>query len=177
MLNVRCSPIFKMVNPSINEREPRLDRLQLVALAVLMVIGTLFIYSATAANASSATLAWYDQIWVRQIVWYGLGIGAGAALGLVDYHTLARWSYVAYGASLFFLVIVLIPHIGTTHGWGAQRWIDLGFFQFQPSEFAKLAFILAAANYLGRPADELRQRLVFWKGIGLMLLPFLLILK
>ena len=166
-----------MVNPSINEREPRLDRLQLVALAVLMVIGTLFIYSATAANASSATLAWYDQIWVRQIVWYGLGIGAGAALGLVDYHTLARWSYVAYGASLFFLVIVLIPHIGTTHGWGAQRWIDLGFFQFQPSEFAKLAFILAAANYLGRPADELRQRLVFWKGIGLMLLPFLLILK
>ena len=166
-----------MVNPSINEREPKLDRLQLVALAVLMGIGTLFIYSATMANASSATLVWHDQIWVRQLVWYALGIGAGVALCLVDYHTLARWSYVAYGASIFFLVIVLIPHIGTTHGWGAQRWIDLGFFQFQPSEFAKLAFILAAANYLSRPVDELRQRRVFWKGIGMILLPFVLILK
>ncbi len=166
-----------MVNPSINEREPKLDRLQLVALAVLMLIGTLFIYSATMANASAAMLSWYDQIWVRQLVWYAMGIGAGVALCLVDYHTLARWSYVAYAASIFFLVIVLIPHIGTTHGWGAQRWIDLGFFQFQPSEFAKLAFILAAANYLGRPADELGQRLVFWKGIGMMMLPFLLILK
>ncbi|MEI6195154.1 MAG: FtsW/RodA/SpoVE family cell cycle protein [Verrucomicrobiota bacterium] len=166
-----------MVNPSINEREPKLDRLQLVALAVLMGIGTLFIYSATMANASAAMLSWYDQIWVRQLLWYALGIGAGVGLCLVDYHTLARWSYVAYAASIFFLVIVLIPHIGTTHGWGAQRWIDLGFFQFQPSEFAKLAFILAAANYLGRPADELAQRMVFWKGIGLMMLPFVLILK
>lgn len=166
-----------MFNPLINEREPKLDRLQLVALAVLMGIGTLFVYSATMANPSSALLPWYDQSWVRQIVWYALGIGAGVALCLVDYHTLARWSFVAYGASIFFLVIVLIPHIGTSHGWGAQRWIDLGFFQFQPSEFAKLAFILAAANYLSRPMDELREPLVFWKGIGLILLPFLLILK
>jgi rod shape determining protein RodA len=166
-----------MINSTINEREPKLDRLQLVALAVLMGIGTLFVYSATMANASSAMLPWYDQSWVRQIVWYTLGLGAGVTLCLVDYHTLARWSFVAYGASIFFLVIVLIPHIGTSHGWGAQRWIDLGFFQFQPSEFAKLAFILAAANYLSRPADELRQRLVFWKGIGLIVLPFLLILK
>lgn len=166
-----------MVNPSINEREPKLDRLQLVALAVLMGIGTLFIYSATTANASAVVPAWYDQIWVRQIVWYALGIGAGVVLALVDYHTLARWSFVAYGASILFLVLVLIPHIGTSHGWGAQRWIDLGFFQFQPSEFAKLAFILAAANYLSRPMDELRQRLVFWKGISMIMLPFLLILK
>ena len=58
-----------------------------------------------------------------------------------------------------------------------DRWIDLGFFQFQPSEFAKLAFILAMANFLSRPEDELRQPAIFWKGIGLMLLPFLLIMK
>src|SRR2546428_12532590 len=111
-----------MVNPSINEREPKLDRLQLAALAALMCVGTLFVYSATMANATAATLPWYDHIWVRQIIWYAMGIGAGVALSVADYHTLARWSFVAYGASLFFLVIVLIPHIGTSHGWGAQRW-------------------------------------------------------
>jgi rod shape determining protein RodA len=95
----------------------------------------------------------------------------------VDYHTLTRWSLVVYWASIFTLVAVLIPHIGQTHGWGARRWIDLDPFQFQPSEFAKLAFILAAANFLSRPPDELKQREIFWKGIGLMMLPFILILK
>jgi rod shape determining protein RodA len=165
-----------MVNPSINERGPKLDALQLVALALLMFIGAMFVYSATMANAS-ASLPWYDQSWMRQIIWYALGLGVATALCVVDYHTLARWSFVAYWATIFFLVVVLIPHIGTTHGWGARRWIDLGPFQFQPSEFAKLSFILAAANFLSRPPDELKQAGIFWKGIGLMMLPFTLILK
>jgi len=165
-----------MVNPSINEREPRLERLQLAALAALMFIGAMFVYSATMANASLSR-PWYDQSWVRQIVWYGLGLGGAAAICLADYHKLARWSFVAYWATILCLVAVLIPHIGVTHGWGARRWIDLGPFQFQPSEFAKLAFILAAANFLSRPPDELRAPGVFWKAIGLLLLPFALILK
>jgi rod shape determining protein RodA len=165
-----------MVDPSINERGGKLDRLQLVALAGLMCLGVAFVFSATMANQGASTLPWFDQSWVRQIVWYALGLGAGAALCLVDYHTLARWSLVAYAATIFFLVIVLVPHIGSMR-FGARRWIDLGIFQFQPSEFAKLAFILAAAHFLSRPADELKQPAVFWKGIGLIMLPFALILK
>src|SRR5471032_1559867 len=165
-----------MVDPSINEHHRRLDRLQLAALACLMFIGAVFVLSATTASHPSA-LPWFDQAWIRQIIWYSIGIGAGAALCIVDYHSLARWSFVAYGATILCLLAVLVPHIGTTHGWGARRWIDLGPFQFQPSEFAKLAFILAAANFLSRPVDELEQRGIFWKGIGLMMLPFALILK
>jgi rod shape determining protein RodA len=158
------------------EHHERLDRLQLVALGGLMIIGTMFVYSATMANPAMAALPWYDQSWVRQIVWYALGIGAGAALCLVDYHTLTRWSFVAYWVTVFFLFIVLIPHVGSMR-FGARRWIDFGPFQFQPSEFAKLAFILAMAHFLSRPTDELRVPLNFWKGIGLLLLPFALTLK
>ena len=128
------------------------------------------------ANESVAALSWWQQAWVRQIVWYALGIGVGAALCLVDYHTLARWSFVAYWAMILCLIVVLIPHIGSMRG-GARRWIDLGFFQFQPSEFAKLGFILAAANFLSRPPDELKRPGIFWKGIGLMMLPFALIMS
>ena len=62
---------------------------------------------------------------------------------------------VAYWASIILLLLVLIPGIGAMR-FGARRWIDLGVFQLQPSEFAKLAFILAQANFLSRPADELR---------------------
>ncbi|MGD0349275.1 MAG: FtsW/RodA/SpoVE family cell cycle protein [Verrucomicrobiota bacterium] len=165
-----------MIIEPLNERHAKLDRLQLAALAGLMLLGTLFVYSATMANPALSSLPWYDQSWVRQLVWYALGIGAAMTLCLLDYHTLARWSFVAYWTAMFFLVIVLIPHIGSMR-FGARRWMDFGPFQFQPSEFAKLTFILAAAHFLSRPPDELKQPANFWKGIALLLLPFVLILK
>ncbi|MGO9480062.1 MAG: FtsW/RodA/SpoVE family cell cycle protein, partial [Limisphaerales bacterium] len=165
-----------MINTPINEPHARIDRLQLAVLAGLMLIGTMFVYSATMANAAEALKPWYSQTWFHQMVWYALGLGAGVALCLPDYHSLSRWSLMVYWATIFCLVAVLIPHVGSMR-FGARRWIDLGFFQFQPSEFAKLAFILAMAHFLSRPEDELRQPANFWKGIGLMLLPAALILK
>jgi len=165
-----------MVDASINEHLPRPDRLQLAALAALMFIGAAFVFSATAVNPLESQKVWFTQIWFHQVIWYVLGIGVSAALCFVDYHMIARWSLVIYWGMILCLVAVLIPHIGVIHG-GARRWIDLPFFQFQPSEFAKLSFILAAANFLSRPPDELSHPAVFWKGIGLMLLPFVLILK
>jgi rod shape determining protein RodA len=104
-------------------------------------------------------------------------VGAAVGVCLVEYHTLARWSFVAYWGAILLLVAVLIPGIGTTHGWGARRWIDFGPVQMQPSEFAKLAFILAEANFLSRPVEELKLPRVIWQAIGLMVLPFVLILK
>ena len=144
----------------------------------LMVIGALFVYSATMSNGvRKRRKLWYAQIWFRQVIWYGLGLGAAAALCSVSYHTLARWSFVFYWAMIICLVAVLVPFIGKTHGWGARRWIDLPFYQFQPSEFAKIAFVLAGANFLSRPPEELRHADVFWKGIGMIMLPFMLIMK
>ncbi len=159
-----------------SEQQSRLDRLQLGALACLMVLGTFFVYSATMVSETALTAAWYNQSWVRQIVWYCLGLGAAAGVCVFDYRSLARWSFVLYWLMVLLLVAVLIPGIGS---WrlGARRWIDLGFFQFQPSEFAKLAFILALAHYLSRPVDELRVPMNFFKALGLLFLPFLLIMK
>jgi rod shape determining protein RodA len=158
------------------EKHEKLDRLQLLALVALMLLGAAFVCSATTASPFEAEKAWYAQIWFRQVIWYVLGAGAAAAVCLVDYHTLARWSLVGYWGMILCLVAVLIPHIGSVHG-GARRWIDLKIYEFQPSEFAKLAFILAGANFLSRPPEELKQTEIFWQGIGLMLLPFVLILK
>jgi rod shape determining protein RodA len=165
-----------MYSPGTTPRES-FDRLQIAALVGLMLVGTAFVFSATMVNPVETEKIWFAQTWFRQVIWYVLGGGVAGALCVVDYHTLARWSFVAYWAMILCLVAVLIPHIGQTHGWGARRWIDLPFFQFQPSEFAKLAFILAGANFLSRPPDELRRLEVFWQSIGLMMLPFLLILK
>lgn len=166
-----------MFETSLTDHRSRIDKLQLAGLLGLMLIGTAFVYSATMAKDSADVIPLYDQLWFRQIVWYALGICAGVAVCFVDYRTLARWSALFYGLTILLLLLVLVPGIGTTHGWGAYRWIDLGPFQMQPSEFAKLAFIIAMANFLSRPVEELRDPLNFWKAIGLILIPFLLILK
>jgi rod shape determining protein RodA len=166
-----------MFDAILTERPARVDRLQMAGLLGLMLIGTAFVYSATMANESAATAAWHHQFWFRQIVWYALGAGVAVALCLADYRSLSRWSFVVYWISILSLVAVLIPGIGVTHGWGARRWIDFGPFQSQPSEFAKLAFIMAQSHFLSRPVEELRSPRIFWKSIGLTLLPFLLIMK
>ena len=166
-----------MFENTLNERQPRIDKLPLIAIAALMFLGGAFIYSATMSSESAQAAALLRQTWFRQVIWYVIGSGAAVGLCFVNYHTLARWAFVAYWFSIVVLVMVLIPGIGTTHDWGARRWIDLGFFQFQPSELAKLAFIMAMAHFLSRPVEELRQLKNFWKPIGLILLPFALILK
>jgi len=165
-------------NPlAVNERQSRVDWLMLGALGGLMVIGAFFVYSATMVSESAMLVRWYNQPWFRQIIWYAIGCGALAAVCLVDYRILARWSLVIYCVTILTLIAVLVPKIGSDHGWGAKRWIDLGPFSAQPSEFAKLAFILAMGNFLSRPPDELRSVRVFWRGLGMIVLPFALIVK
>jgi rod shape determining protein RodA len=157
-----------------SESRSRIDRVQLVALWALMVIGVLFVYSATMVTESALSAPLYKQKWLLQIAWYLVGLAAAVVICLVRYQTLARWGMVAYWSAIVLLFLVLI--FGTVRS-GARRWFDLKFFLLQPSEFAKLAFILAQANFLSRPQDELKEPLVFWKAIGMIVLPFILILK
>jgi rod shape determining protein RodA len=165
-----------MIANTLNEQHSKIEWLMIGALTGLMVVGVFFIYSATMANEALSTAPWYSQRYLMQIAWYVFGVSAAAAICVVDYHVLARWSLVVYWATILLLILVLIPGIGSMR-FGARRWIDLGFFQAQPSEFAKLSFIFAQAHFLSRPPDELKQGNVFWKALGLLLLPFLLIMK
>src|SRR4051794_1137997 len=156
-----------------SESQSSIDRLQLAALCGLMLIGGLFVYSATMVTESALMAPWFKQLWVRQVFWYFVGAGGAAALCMISYQTMARWGMVAY----WFGIVLLIAVLFTSARGGAHRWFDLGFFSLQPSEFAKLAYILAQANFLSRPAEELRDPMLFFKSIGLMLLPFVLIMK
>jgi rod shape determining protein RodA len=178
-----------MFEATLTERQSRADRLQLAALGALMALGLAFVYSATMVGQPGGLWQQYREwplgeflqwlvgrFFFRQFVWYVLGIAAGVAVCLVDYRTLARWSLVVYWITIILLVVVIIPGIGSMR-FGARRWIDLGFFQFQPSEFAKLAFILSLAHFLSRPVDELKRLAVIAKAVGLTFLPFILIWK
>ena len=157
------------------ERQSRIEWLQLLGLVGLMLAGVLFIYSATHARVSDP-IPWHKELFIRQIFWCFSGVGLGAVMCLIDYRSLSRWSMVGYWIMILLLVLVLIPHVGTVRG-GAQRWFDLKVFLLQPSEFAKLAFIFAFGNFLSRPVEELRAPRIFFQALGMIALPFILILK
>lgn len=108
----------------------------------------------------------------QHTVFCGLALGAMFALSLPNYRVLCRWSYVIFLLSLVLLVVVyLFPPINRAH-----RWIRVGPVGLQPSEFAKVAFVLALARYLMYRENYRRLR-----GLALPLalttLPVLLILK
>jgi rod shape determining protein RodA len=178
-----------MLKATLTPRESRVDWPMWLAILGLMLVGTAFIYSATSTRddlgvwqhfQESSFIEFFSwllrQFYTRQLIAFVLGLGAAGVICLVDYHTLARWSLVVYGIGILLLVMVLTPGIGTVR-FGARRWIDLGFLNFQPSEFAKLAFLLLLANFLSRPLEELREPRIFLKSLALMALPFVLILK
>lgn len=154
-------------NP-LKEHHARIEWTMLAALFCLMAIGAAFVFSAAAASDPGS------RLYLKQMFFYSAGLGAAAVICLVPYHTISRFATVFYWFTIFLLLCVFI--FGASR-FGAKRWIDLGFFQLQPSEFAKIGFILMMANYLSRPVEELRLPGNFFKALVLTTIPFVMILK
>ena len=134
----------------------------------ILGIGVLSIHSVT--HDQQGGIAPY---YLKQLVWIGLGAAAFLVMWAWDYHSIARLAYPAYALVLLMLTFVLFE--GRTSK-GAQRWIALGPFSFQPSEFAKLVLILVLAHYYSKaPRVGWLQRVIV---PGLLMLPgLILILK
>ena len=123
-----------------------------VALVLLGAIGVAFIYSAqlSVLQARGAGASWLRQDWFKQIVFLGAGGLLYVVISRIDYRFWLRVAHWFYLLCLVPLLIVLIPGISgeAATRWGAQRWIPLGPFSFQPSETAKIAVLLITASIL-----------------------------
>lgn len=89
-------------------------------------------------------LAGRGEYFLRQLVWVALAVPAMLAVTLTPYRNLRQWAYPLFALAVVALVAVYFMPPRN----GARRWIPLGFMLFQPSEAAKLAYILALAHYL-----------------------------
>lgn len=139
-----------------------LDAVLLISLLAVSAMGLFVLYSAAGQS---------QDLLVRQLVRLGIAFGAMALVAQLRPQWLWRWSPWLYGVGLLLLVAVLIA--GDV-GKGAQRWLDLGFVRFQPSEMMKLAVPMMIAWYLSDkrlPANGLQLLIA---GI-LIALPVLLI--
>ena len=145
----------------------RSDLVTPICLVCLSLFGVFFIYSAQFANNGHQ--------WMNQIFYLALGTVVYVGTSLTDYRIWLRYAHFPYLAALGMLVLVLIPFIGTTHGMGARRWIELGPASFQPSEFAKIAVLFATASILtgsrlGTVRDSLQTLLKLALAVGLPML-------
>ena len=135
-----------------------IDQALVWVVVALLMWGMIMVYSASIAMPDNPKFARYAQthFLVRHVI--SILIGFGVAL-LAFQVPLEMWEKNArplFIFSLFLLVAVLIPFIGKGVN-GARRWISLGVMNFQPSEFAKLAVIIYASDYMVRKM-EVKER-------------------
>ena len=111
----------------------------------------------------------------KHILRFAFGLVMMLSIALVDIRFIARFSYLVYGGSVALLVLVLrMGHVGK----GAQRWIDLGGLQLQPSELAKIGLVMALAAWFHKATwERMGNPLFLIPPILMVLVPVGLILK
>jgi len=110
--------------------------------SALLALGLVMLYSATMFHRSGG-------FWSAQLLWCCIGLVVCLGAAMSDYQLLKKVSVPALVLALLLLVAVMIPGIGLERN-GARRWLQLPGTTFQPSEFAKLAVIIALAHYCER---------------------------
>ncbi len=142
----------------------------LAATAVALVAyGLALIYSGSLTNYSGKPLAVLTHPVARQALFAAVGIVAMFALARLHYHRWYTLAWPLYGASMIALAAVLV--IGTSN-FGARRWLfEVAGFQFQPSEVAKLATIIALARYFSVDPERARTVRGFLVSLGIAGLP------
>ncbi len=140
----------------------------LVLLIVLLAsVGFAMLYSA--ANGS------FEPWAARQMMRFGAFLLLMLAIAVVD---IRLWFRAAYPIYIACLGLLLAVELMGSIGMGAQRWIDLGFIQLQPSELMKVALILALARYFhGVGAEDVGRPLLLILPLMLVALPVALVLK
>lgn len=145
------------------KRQPP-DLLIVFAVAMLLVIGMVMVFSSSGVPSSSGTMGAFSHglYYLRkQLVWALLGTVALLVAMLVDYCLLKRWAGYFLLGGVLLLVAVLVPGVGKEVS-GSVRWIDVGPLSFAPSEAIKLCMVIFLAASLSRCGENIQ---FFWKGM------------
>ncbi|MBO4292934.1 MAG: rod shape-determining protein RodA [Clostridia bacterium] len=141
----------------------------LIIALILCAIGLVALFSAT-QNSN------YDSFY-KQLLWLGISLGIMVIFAVIDYEKIVKASPIFYVVFLVLLVAVLF----TKPINGASSWFDIGFFSFQPSEFAKIFLILFLAYVISKIQAKQKEDINKISRLLLILIiigiPILLIVK
>ena len=150
----------------------KIDWPLLLMYLALVVIGVTTIYAA-AYNESHPNILDMSQHYGKQALFLGVSVFMGLIIMLIDAKFFNAFAYVIYGLSILTLLYVLVA--GSTIA-GSKSWIQLGFFSFQPSEFAKFGTALAVAHYLGDINTDFSKLKTQMIAYAMVLFPMMLVL-
>lgn len=128
--------------------DPRL----VCAIGGLTLFGIAMIYSAGEVYIPNPVTS---EAWLRQLLWFGLGLTAFTALARVPPRWIEWVAVPAYVVSVVLLAVTLVVGTGAGTAAGVRSWIDLGRISFQPAEIAKIATILVVARLLSQRGTKL----------------------
>ncbi|HSO72445.1 MAG TPA: FtsW/RodA/SpoVE family cell cycle protein, partial [Thermodesulfobacteriota bacterium] len=142
---------------------------------LLVLVGIVMVYSASSRLAAER---YHNSFYFaqKQAAFALFGFFALMLFRYIPYQVYQRWIYWAMGASLFSLILVLIPGIGSRVG-GASRWFRLGGVSFQPAEFSKLVLVIFLAYSMTKKQavmKTLSQGSLFHVGVVLIFMTLVL---
>jgi len=120
--------------------------------ALLLAFGIVILFSAKMGSTGEKYL-------IQQSIWCGIGLVVFLVTMRIDYRALRPFTWILLLIAMALLALVLVPGIGIKV-YGAKRWLGYGPVRVQPSEFAKLAFILVLAHY--GALNRARMRTLSW---------------
>lgn len=145
------------------------DWVIIIITLLLFSIGIAIIFSTTFGMTGGGKEAF------QQLIFGGLGLLGFLLIAFFDYRSLRGMSSILYLVTVVLLGVVFFLGVTTM---GATRWIDIGGFKFQPSEFAKLFMIIAMAKYFSEYAENMHNfRRIIVSGIYFAIPTFLVILQ
>ncbi|MEY4975108.1 MAG: Lipid flippase FtsW [Pseudomonadota bacterium] len=154
------------------------DQALVWVIVALVLWGMVMVYSASIAMPDNPRFSRYSHthFLTRHIISIVIGCSVALLAFQVPIDRWDQWARPLFVLSLILLVIVLVPFIGKGVN-GARRWISLGVINFQPSELAKLATIIYAANYMVRKMEVKEKffRAVWPMGVAVGLAGVLLL--
>lgn len=133
----------------------RPDIILMVVTIILVVIGTVMIYSSSSIIAMEKHGDGYHYI-KKQIIFVLLGLGVMIGFSRVPYRFLRNAAYPGLFGAIILLSLLMVPGVGTTVG-GATRWIRLGGVSFQVAELAKIMMVVFLAHYLTKKIAHIKE--------------------
>lgn len=131
------------------------DHILLFVVVALMGLGLIMVYSASSVT-SLATMSDGLHYFKRQLMWVVVGLLAMMGFSNLPYRNLERLAVPLLGLAIFLLILVLVPGVARDIG-GAKRWLRFGGFGFQPSELAKLCFVIYLAHSISARQDRIKS--------------------
>ena len=137
---------------------------------LISVFGLFFVFEASSVRSFTESGDSFMYL-KRQTVWLFVGICAMIFFSFFNYRKLYSLSIILMSVAIGLLFIVLLPGFGHSAG-GARRWIDLGFFRLQPTEFAKVATVIYLSSWFLKPEKKRFFSFVLLMGLlmGLIVL-------